>query len=575
VRTLLSIAPFVLLLTNLCAAVRAAAQSTGNNTTATSLGATAANPRTAAYLAATRFAFDSDAASLEDVLTAIHRQCKLDLLADDTPRVDRQAVHLHGSLEAALNKVCDLYDYTFAASAARLPAVLLRKRFRDPVDIPQLHEKAVRQMAEDVCACLSSPLYQPGEEGEPIGLLWILFHTLNEDQMARLMAGGHLQFGALHPSQALLVKQTIYSVAFQSMTQAWIALRNRMRELDRSYLTVEFDNDGRCRFVLVQPNASPKQRPLVLRWLPEDAAFQRQSVTSKAMAPADSSPPPAATAADAAASDRADHLIDIDVENADLRSISEKLMAASGLKITAADHLEAHKQTLKIRAMSARRILELVAELNEWRLIGGETKATRVTGPAWHVADGIGTVPVELRKAIPLDFQHFLGLDIDYSNWLTTDEPEAWATLPSVRHVRYQLIRKQMSASDMQDKAASRLWQVVPVEAADGGRYRYADWSPGIKAAVIESLIRIMVEDAFSGGRAFDILQGFAVPSELNPEIVDVMLDGKVNGQYSMFGFGVTRTIGDRRDFMATMWELGKAQRPLPPNLQRAMDKYR
>jgi len=537
---------------------------------AASTGVSDATRNTAQMLAMRQFSFKSDGASLEKILAEIHQQCKIDVLADDTPLLNSQNVNLQGSLSDSLKAICDLYDYTYSASTSPRPVVYLRKRFRNPVDIPQLHEQSIRQMAEDVCACLSSRLYQPGEEGQPIGLMWILYHTFDDGQIARLKSGARLTFDALKPSQALLIRRAIYSTVFQTMTDGWIRLRNRMRDIKQSYLTVEFDSVGRRRLLLISPALPERERQLVLRWLPEDVVISPREPDAKPAASAKSLLRVVDPSSGPPERERARQRIDIDVERSDLQTLIEKLSLVSGFRITSDDYLAPHTLTAMVTGVTARQILNLVAELNGWRLIGDEQSGIQVKGPVWHAVEGVAEVASEIRKATPLDYKSFLGIQVDLNAWKMPDEPEAWKNLSDISQAKYRLMQKLMNPHFAKDKAAERIWKTVPAEADNGGKYRYRDWPTELRNAVLESLIRIMVAEAsYFTSRAFEILNGFNIPYELNPEITEVFVSG---GSY---GFGISRATPDGIETTGVHWELNKAERPLPPKLMRALEGYK
>jgi hypothetical protein len=63
-------------------------------------------------------------------------------------------------------------------------------------------------------------------------------------------------------------------------------------------------------------------------------------------------------------------------------------------------------------------------------------------------------------------------------------------------------------------------------------------------------------------------LNGSILPFERNPEITEVFVDGNI------FGFGISRVTAVGRESTAVMWQLDKAERPLPSHLTHALERY-
>ena len=63
-------------------------------------------------------------------------------------------------------------------------------------------------------------------------------------------------------------------------------------------------------------------------------------------------------------------------------------------------------------------------------------------------------------------------------------------------------------------------------------------------------------------------MKGEYIPYEVNPELVQVFIGG------GRFGFGISRMTPNGRLSTGAMWDLDNAERPLPPNLARALERY-
>src|ERR1051326_7997783 len=125
------------------------------------------------------------------------------------------------------------------------------------------------------------------------------------------------------------------------MTDGWIKLRNRMRLIPQSYLTVDFDSRGWRRLLLVQPGATKPEGRLLLRWLQPDAVTSNP--TTGATARGAPGPPPSVKAsAGTSGGQSATQLFDADTDRVDLRTLASKLTKASGISISPDEALAPH-----------------------------------------------------------------------------------------------------------------------------------------------------------------------------------------------------------------------------------------
>lgn len=528
----------------------------------------------------TEVRIDSADAGFEALLETLHRTYRVDLLADDRPLTNKHDVHVHGTLKEALDQIADLYDYTWTLAARDGETVLFRKRFRSPEERPQLHESALIQMAKDVCSCLSMPLYVPGQEGEHRMLLWVLYHSFDEAQTQRLFAGKTLALDTLRPGQSLLLRQTIYNWSMKGMTDGWLHLRSRLINLKQAALTVEFSPSGNRLFALVVPRSEGGSEKVALRWLTPDTAFDANSNAASSQKKPVATPiittPISSLRTDGSEEHSLRSIVSLDRNNIDLRSLVDQLAPEAGVSITAADYLEAHTFTVKVNRYTIARLLDLVVELNGWRLIDDKGKRFLVTGLAWHASDNLPDLPAELRKAIPLDFKRFFGIGMRYEDWYTGKDDERFRIFGGNAILAGQLARKAMDA-DRDDPTAKRIWPRIPEEANAGKLYKYDKWTPEDKEAVLWSLVALSIGETCRDGRIFDVLQGNLLPYERDPQLAEVQLSGELNGKFTGFGFGyrITRTEPKQSLFVGSFWELDKAMRPLPRYLQEAGTKYR
>jgi hypothetical protein len=139
--------------------------------------------------------------SLAAVMTLLSQRFGLSLLADDKPLLASTDFDLSGDLKSVLDAIADKYDYEWTRSEQGV--ILLRKRYLNSKERPQVSVPEVKQAAKDIASILSAFGVQHASGfGE---MLHTLYASLNKDQFQFLSNGGVLYAHQLLPAQKALV----------------------------------------------------------------------------------------------------------------------------------------------------------------------------------------------------------------------------------------------------------------------------------------------------------------------------------------------------------------------------------
>lgn len=172
--------------------------------------------------------------SLAAAISILSQKLGLNMLADDKPMLATADFDLSGDLKSVLDAITDKYDYVWTRSEQGV--ILLRKRFLDPKERPQVFVPEVKQTAKDITSILSTfGAQRTNGFGE---ILHTLYASLNKDQFQLLSNGGVLYANQLQPAQQTLVQQAIGNVAFGTLSDNWDTLRQQLTSLDRGTIEI-------------------------------------------------------------------------------------------------------------------------------------------------------------------------------------------------------------------------------------------------------------------------------------------------------------------------------------------------
>src|SRR5207253_2972396 len=138
--------------------------------------------------------------SVSDAMTKFGRSTGRPILADIDPRRKRLSVDLQGLASEVLDRVADLYDYTWTETGSG--TILLVRRFRDPSARPQMNPLELRKAAEDIVGAMRAMPVEGRQIAECFGLV---AQSLTPIQRDLLFRNGEVAVGALTQSQQQMV----------------------------------------------------------------------------------------------------------------------------------------------------------------------------------------------------------------------------------------------------------------------------------------------------------------------------------------------------------------------------------
>lgn len=155
--------------------------------------------------------------TLERCLHLIAGQLHITVLADGDPLRSAADFDLQGSAADVLTRVADEFDYLW--SEAPGGSVLLRKRFRNPDELPQMSQPELSAILWDAASLLPTalPLHQPDTK------VTELYRTLTQQQMGWLTSRRDLSFGDLQPGQQDLARTAISNNLLRDAHFVWQA----------------------------------------------------------------------------------------------------------------------------------------------------------------------------------------------------------------------------------------------------------------------------------------------------------------------------------------------------------------
>ena len=179
------------------------------------------------------------AQSLADIVDTLATKLHCSILVDDDPLLGSADVQCDGTGKDALDKVTDVFDYTWETSPSG--GVLMRKRFRNPIEHPQMNYAELKQMAHDAVAILGILHFNPQyyQETWPFILRELYESFTPEQRVIFTDETKSLTMPQLAPAQRSLVEKAIYCAAFQNQIRAWNTFANQLDALPNGWMQRE------------------------------------------------------------------------------------------------------------------------------------------------------------------------------------------------------------------------------------------------------------------------------------------------------------------------------------------------
>ncbi len=200
---------------------------------------TARQQRLTEALDAVHIKLDIKERSLADVVNVLAERLHCGIMVDDEPLLTKADLKFDGTGKDALDKVMDAFDYTWEVSKSG--GVLMRKRFRNPVEHPQMNYAELRQMARDAVTILDTLHFNPQtyQETWPYILRELYESFTLEQRVIMTDETKSLTMPQLAPEQRALVEKAIYCSMFQEQIRAWNAFAAQLDALPQSWMQRE------------------------------------------------------------------------------------------------------------------------------------------------------------------------------------------------------------------------------------------------------------------------------------------------------------------------------------------------
>ena len=177
--------------------------------------------------------------TFDEGIESLATQIKLPFYADGEPKLLFSDIDLKTNAKEALNKFCDTFDYYWVVSKQN--AILLKKRFRNPEELPQMHFREIFKMTEDVLKSLTSLEYDVVKSNKE-DIFNTLYSSLSKRQLqyfqSRKLASDvkEIAYNDLSKEQKILVEQAILSHSLLDSVEHWRKLSYQMQSVPSVYL---------------------------------------------------------------------------------------------------------------------------------------------------------------------------------------------------------------------------------------------------------------------------------------------------------------------------------------------------
>lgn len=170
--------------------------------------------------------------SFADALAQVGKQTGRSGIADDQPHLQSAELDLHGTAVQALDRIADIFDYTWTVS--KQGAILLTKRFRNQLEYPQVNLLEIRVIVQDALTAIKaipsdSEIRNIGDWSNQI------YQEFTPEQKALLKTGIPQSADILSSHQAQLVNEATLNTYFAGTIALWQALATQLAWIPRSF----------------------------------------------------------------------------------------------------------------------------------------------------------------------------------------------------------------------------------------------------------------------------------------------------------------------------------------------------
>ena len=179
--------------------------------------------------------------SLKQIVGIIDSVSGLNILIDGEPLTPRADLEFDGTLEEALNKVADTFDYKWKAGKGGI--VLFNKRFTNKDDAPQAGLPEMIHLIKSMSDIFALANVDP-DPSQWVNHLNQLGQSLTDTQRAYLLTGKRMSARELSPDQFLHLRSAVMNNTFAEPMNIWSSLAEHLRNLSTAYLVAQRQPDS-------------------------------------------------------------------------------------------------------------------------------------------------------------------------------------------------------------------------------------------------------------------------------------------------------------------------------------------
>ena len=230
-----------------------------------------------------------------------------------------------------------------------------------------------------------------------------------------------------------------------------------------------------------------------------------------------------------------------------LSKLLGEISTQTGAKIRCDDYLSEHRLMIFLDKISANSVLNLIADMNEWRWIILDNGEVVVTHRQVSAPQSMKEMPPMLRRALPPEFRRFLGEETTLEDVIDESDKHA-LELHSFGDDRnrneYRKFLMDSKVSSSVDKKIgglpgswsylSTLFPDIPNEANSAVDYRFTDWRRPLRESVVLSIIYGFLRP-INDQSVQEALQGRLRPYIADPTIAKLYFRDKRHPEFASF----------------------------------------
>jgi len=170
--------------------------------------------------------------SFADALAQVSKQTGRSVIADDQPHLQSAELDLHGTAVQALNRIADVFDYTWMVS--KKGVILLTKRFKTKLEYPQVDPAELDAAMKDGLTAIKT-ISDLDEVISSDAWMDRIYQEFTPEQKALLKTGAVQPASILSPDQAHLIDQATLHIYFAGVIGTWKFLALQLEKMPRAF----------------------------------------------------------------------------------------------------------------------------------------------------------------------------------------------------------------------------------------------------------------------------------------------------------------------------------------------------